>query len=401
MDVNVLVHGLGSIGMFSSRAFLPAFITAISLRYGDVIPYLKDIDLVNHAAQEPIWLTHGATIAILGFLSILEMAADKIPEARIALQEIDGYTKTALAGLTFLGLVSAVDIDFIEKTIAQAGVFDTVFTAVIAGAAYIASRMRKSLLELLRTADEDDDLGIQNFISWVEDIWAAFGILALLLFPILMLIVNGIALGLLFLAQKYATYREEKSKVDCTQCGESVYRSAMACPHCGEKREHPSRVGTLGQSKKEPEKDLETHPYNLVAKKRCPVCATRFKNRTVNQNCDACGHQLLAEKEFARNYLHRIRKRVPGVCGISFLFSLIPIIGLIPGVIYYRLRLVGPFRQYIPLSQSFILKWLIRLLFLLLISLQWIPGLGGFVIPVMALISYSVFSAQFRIQTGI
>ena len=401
MLTNALVHGFGSIGMFSSRAFLPAFITAFSLRYGDVLPYMKNIDLVNHVGQEPVWFTHGATLTILGFLSILEMAADKVPEARLALQEIDGYTKTALAGLSFLGLISAVDIDFIEKTITHAGVFDTVFTVFVAGAAYIASRMRKGLLEVLRTADEDDDFGIQNFISWVEDIWAAFGILALLFFPILMLVVNGVALGILFIAQKYVTYREEKSKVDCNQCGESVYRTAMACPQCGEKREQPSKVGALGQSKKKAEDDLEAHPYFLVAKKRCPVCATRFKKRSVNQTCDACGHQLLADKDFARNYLHRIRTRVPGVCLISFLFSLIPVIGLVPGVIYYRLRLVGPFRQYTPLSQSFILKWLIRLLFSLLISLQWIPGLGGFVIPAMALISYSIFSAQFRIQTGI
>ena len=401
MDINALVHGLGSIGMFSSRAFLPAFITAFSLRYGNVIPLLNDIDLIHHIGEEPTWFTHGATITILGLLSILEMAADKIPEARIALQEIDGYTKTALAGLSYLGVVSAIDIDFIEKTLAQAGVFDTICTVFVAGAAFGASRLRIALLEALRTADEDDDLGIQNLISWIEDIWAAFGIVLLLLFPILMLVINGVALGILYLAQKYATYREEKSKVECTHCGESVYRSALACPHCGEKRENPNKVGMLGQSKKKVENDLEEHPYRLAAKKRCPVCATRFKQRAVKQRCEACGHELMAEKDFARYYLHRIRLRVPGVCGIAFLFSLIPIIGLVPGIIYYRMRLVSPFRQYIPLRHSFLLKWLTRLLFFVLIGLQWIPGVGGFVVPVMALISYSVFSAQFRIQTGL
>ncbi len=401
MDINSLIHGFGSVGMFSSRAFLPALVTAVTLRYGSAIPYIESLNLLKNATQEPTWFTHGGTITALGLLSILEIAADKMPEARTALAEIDGYSKTALAGLSYLGLLSAVDIQFIKENISQAGVTDTFAVLIVAGAVLTGSKLRVNLLNALREADEDDDLGIQSLISWAEDIWATVGIFALLLFPIFMLLLNGVALTILFLAQKFAQYREEKSKVECGDCRESVYRSALACPHCGAKREKPDKLGILGQSKHEAEDDLEAPPYYLVAKKRCPVCATRFPKRSVHQTCEACGHQLMGEKEFARSYLSRIRKRVPVVCGVSFLLSLIPVIGLVPGVIYYRLRLVAPFRQYVPLGRRLFIKLLIMLLFFVLIGLQWIPGIGGFVVPAMALISYGVFSAQFRSLTGI
>ncbi len=165
MDINSLIHGFGSVGMFSSRAFLPALVTAVTLRYGSAIPYIESLNLLKNATQEPTWFTHGGTITALGLLSILEIAADKMPEARTALAEIDGYSKTALAGLSYLGLLSAVDIQFIKENISQAGVTDTFAVLIVAGAVLTGSKLRVNLLNALREADEDDDLGIQSLIS--------------------------------------------------------------------------------------------------------------------------------------------------------------------------------------------------------------------------------------------
>jgi hypothetical protein len=75
--------------------------------------------------------------------------------------------------------------------------------------------------------------------------------------------------------------------------------------------------------------------------------------------------------------------------------SLIPVIGLIPGVIYYRLALVAPFRRYIPMTHNFVAKWSIRLLFFALVSMQIVPGLGGFVVPIMAMVSFLVYRTTF------
>lgn len=387
--------------IFSSRAFLPAFVTALALRYGDMMPYIKNIDMVQHAADAPTWFTNNWTILALGLLAVVEITADKMPEARQVMEGVDTYSKTVLAGLTYLGVVNSTDVRFIEETISQAGFTDYFVTTAVAAGTWFAATLRNSVMGNLREADEDDDTGIQSVISWAEDLWATLGILALLIFPIAMILLNAIAIGALFLLQKYMQYRDDKTKIPCTHCEEQVYRSAMACQNCGTKVEHPAKIGWLGQSKKEPATNLEAHPYRLVMKKRCHVCATRLKKRAINQSCEACNAKAFPDQEFARKYANRIAARVPGVCGIAFLFSLIPVIGLIPGVIYYRLRLVAPFRQYIPLSRRLFLKIVISILFFLLIGLQWIPGIGGFVVPVMALISYGAYSSQFRSMSKI
>ena len=405
MDITALIHGFGSIGMFNSRAFLPAFVTAVSLRYGSSFPIIGNFDLLQATGAEPTWFTHNGTIAILGMLAVVEALADKMPEAKQALLGIDKYSKTVLAGLTYMGVISAVDVRFIDETMAQvqahAGLFELFPALLVAGGTFLTTSLRNSLHEIVITADEDDDLGIQNLLSWAGDIWAGFGILLLLAFPIIMILATGGVIGVLWMVKKYALYREEKSKVECSGCGQPVYRHAMACPNCSEKLENPAKVGLFGQSKKQPAANLEAQPYRLAAKKRCPVCATRFTERTVKQTCQACGHLFMEDKEFAEKYASRISRRVPGVIAITALLSLIPVLGLIPGIIYYRLRLVAPFRQYIPRGRTLALKWMIRLFFFALIALQWVPGLGGIVVPAMALTSYTAFHHQFRKLAGI
>lgn len=403
MDISALIHGFGSIGMFNSRAFLPAFVTATSLRYGSSFPIIGNFDLLQATGAEPTWFTHNGTIAALGLLAVVEASADKIPEAKQILQGMDKYSKTVLAGMTYMGVVNAVDVQFIDETLsyAHAGLFDILPAALVAGGTFLTTSLRNGVHEVIATADEDDDLGLQNLISWAGDLWAGFGILLLLAFPILMILITGGAIGLLWLIKKYALHREEKSKVACGGCGESIYRHAMACPACSAKVNSPAKVGLFGQSKKQPTNDLNAQPYRLAAKKRCPVCATRLTEHTVRQTCQACGHQLMEDNEFAQKYATRISRRLPEVIAITALLSLIPVLGLIPGIIYYRLRVVAPFRQYIPRGRAFALKWLIRLFFFVLIALQWIPGLGGIVVPAMAITSYTAFHNQFKKLAGL
>ena len=81
---------------------------------------------------------------------------------------------------------------------------------------------------------------------------------------------------------------------------------------------------------------------------------------------------------------------------VSAGFSMIPVIGLIPGVIYYRLTIIGPLRRYIPRTRTILLRWLVRIAIFLLIMLQWIPVAGIFAVPAMALLNYSVYRSAFR-----
>lgn len=395
MNVTTLIHGLGSIGIFSSRAFLPAFVTALLLRFGPDIPLIASTGLMEQIRGEPNWFTHDATLLVLGFLSVMEIAATKNPEAREALRGIHRYLKTGMSVLTYIGVLSAADIGFVENIVQRAGFGEYAFAAALGAGVFLLGGARDALAADAAAVDEGDELGVQGLTSWAEDLWSVAGLVLLVLYPVAMLIVIGIVAGAIVLLRRRAERREAKSKIACSNCHAPIYPSAMACPRCGTEVEAPRAVGWLGRSKVEPARDLSIHPLRLVEKKRCPRCATRFERRGVPQTCQACGHQLMADPVFRRDYIHYIDRRLPGVCIVTFLLGLIPILGLVLGVIYYRLALVAPFHRYIPLGRGFLLRWSVRMLLVVLVLMQLVPLVGGLAVPLMALISYAAYRSAF------
>ena len=136
--------------------------------------------------------------------------------------------------------------------------------------------------------------------------------------------------------------------------------------------------------------------YRLVEKRRCPICAARRPARRPMEPCRVCTDASAGELKFAQAYADYIGRRVPTVLLVSFLMSLaVPILGFIVATVYYRIEVVLPFSQYLPLGRSFLLRWGIRLLFLVLIFLQIIPLVGGFVAPLMAYLSYSAYRGTY------
>lgn len=397
MDVNIasIFHSIGLMGFFTSRAFLPAFLSALTLRLGPEWSWLAETGLFEHAATSPTWFTHNATITVLGILSALEIAADKSPEARQILNNVDKYSKTALAIVTQVGIATTTDIKFVEETLQKSGFVEQFFALVIGAGVYFMASIRSTLMDFISASDEDDDIGVQRLISWAEDVWVTGGVFFLLLYPAVMLALIGFVMGVMFGVRKYAEWAEERSKLPCKQCEEPVYPCAIACQNCATKTDSPKHIGFFGQSKPYPAKDPAHHPHHLVEKKRCPVCATRLPERNPRQVCEACKNELMKDPKFAQEYIDYISAHLPKVLIVSALFSLIPVVGLIPGVIYYRYALVGPFRRYIPWGRSLLLKWLIRILFFILIWFQLIPGLGGVVVPLMALVSYLTYRSAF------
>src|SRR3954468_10502445 len=77
VSLPLLIQGLGSIGIFSSRAFLPAFATALLLRFGPHVPWLAQAGLLRHVRGVPTWFTSDTTLTVLGVLSILELIAER------------------------------------------------------------------------------------------------------------------------------------------------------------------------------------------------------------------------------------------------------------------------------------------------------------------------------------
>lgn len=396
MDLSSLIYLTGASGFFSSRAFIPAFFTAVFLRYGEHFPWIGSMEFIQASGAEPTWFTSNYTILLLGVLSIIEVGATKVPEAQELLDGIHKYAKTGLAAVAAMGVLGSRDIEFLEQTISQAGVMDMTVSAIFAGAVYFFSTLRAGFMDILAMSDPDDDLGIRTLVSWFEDLWSSFGIFLLILYPLVIITLLGAILGLMFLGRKYAEYKEDRSKIPCPSCGERIYACATSCPNCHTAQPNPKDVGFFSQTIDRPAQPGLAHELRMVSKRRCPKCANRIRERKLPHICPVCKNTVLGSIADQQAYVERVRSRLPKVLGITFLMSLVPVIGIIPGIIYYRIQLIAPFRAYIPGGRGLLLRWLVRILFLLLISVQLVPGIGGFMVPVMALISYSIYSGYFK-----
>jgi hypothetical protein len=394
MKFGTLFNAIGSSSLFSTRIFLPALLTALLLRFGPDIPIIANLGLIQDFRHgQPVWFTSNISLIVLTALSILEILAQKNPEARQILQEFDVYLKPAVAFLASVGFMSAEDTTFVNKTTHQAGFTNIIFPLVSAILTWRLSILRKSVATALY--DHLHGTGLDKLISWLEEAWTIFGTLLLFIFPILMLLMIGIATGAMFALRKRLEYVEDHSKIPCTKCGRMIYPCAVACQSCRETNASPRAVGFLGQSKPDAASDPANQRYRLVEKRRCPVCAARLPVRRIFDPCQSCGDSSAGDPKFAQAYTHYVGQRVPIVLLVSFLMSLVPILGLIVATVYCRIEIVLPFSQYLPLTKNFLLRWGIRLLFLALIFLQIIPILGGFVAPLMAYISYTAYRSSY------
>jgi hypothetical protein len=86
---------------------------------------------------------------------------------------------------------------------------------------------------------------------------------------------------------------------------------------------------------------------------------------------------------------------LPIVLAVCFLLGLIPLLGMILGVVYYRTALVLPFAEYLSAKSRFLLRWSLRILFLLLIFFQIIPVLGALAVPLLALVNFLAYRGSF------
>ena len=395
MNLAALAQGIGSTGLFASRVFLPALLTALMLRFGPDFPVLHHLGLLHHLQHgKPIWFTSAPSIIVLAILSAVEIVAQKNAEARQVLHEIDVWGKTIVATLTSFGVITSTDSKFVHDTLQHAGYLDALIPLIVAIGTFRISRTRNAVARAY--FDHIDGTHLASMTSWLEELWVIFGAFLLVLFPVLMLLLIAVATGVLFLLRKRMAVEEEHRKTACVSCGMMIYPCAMACPSCRTAVAEPAAVGFLGQSKPWPTEDRDNQPYRLAEKRRCPVCASRLVLRKPFEACSVCGQAALAEPDFADAYIACVARRLPIVLMICFLMSLVPVFGLIVGAIYYRMELVLPFSQYLPMGRRFLLRWMIRVLFLVMILLQVVPLLGGLVVPLMALINFSAYRKSFR-----
>jgi hypothetical protein len=393
MNPTGLLYGIGSIGPFSSRIFLPALLTALLLRFGGHLPVVGHFGILAYVHAAPAWFTSNPALIVLAILSGLEIFGQKNPEIRQGLHEFDVYLKAGVAVLSSFGVISATDAGFAQAAVQKAGMFQFLGPLLALIGVLRVAPVRRQVLGLVY--DHVEGTHLDHLISWAEDAGALAGTLFLILFPLLTLIGVAIATGCLFLMRRRLETAEEERRIACPHCGQSIYPSATACPACRTASANPCAVGFLGTSLPEVPDEISGHPYRLIEKRRCSVCATRLIPRKPFEPCSVCGARALTDPAFVAAYADHVTKRLPAALAFCFVLGLIPLLGLILGFVYFRIALVLPFAQYLPLGRRFMLRWGLRLLLLVLMFFQIVPLAGALIVPIMALLSFLAYRGSF------
>jgi hypothetical protein len=272
-----------------------------------------------------------------------------------------------------------------------APILSIIWAAILAGATWLLGRVRAGIVDTISSLDDGNSLGLISILHWTETLWVGVATYLIIFLPIIALALGAITAATLVTIRWYFDRRERLSMIDCAHCGTKMHPTAPACPSCRQAQAQPRKVGLFGQPKDELVTDPAAHRLELIGRKRCPVCATRLKERAVRQACTGCGTVTFADMSAINVYMRSLQARLPHTLLICFVCGLVPVIGVIPGIAYYRLSLVASLKGYVPRTIGCLTRWGIRLAGLVLLALQPIPVLGALTLPAMCLLNYTVY----------
>ena len=375
----------------ASRAFLTTFVLALLARFGSDLDWLARSTGFQALEDAPTWFTHDLSLVVLGILAVVELGAEKSPELREFLHQIDAYIKGGVGLLTSLMLVDSSQVEVLDPLL-KAG-FSWEQLGALAGGllTWFLARIRGRCFAHLGELDPDDDLGGQRWLSWIEDLWVFSGTLLVFLLPFLALAIAGLSVAGLLMVTRFLNAREQKRKQNCPDCGALCHRSAPHCHACNRVFPEPRRVGLFGLAKQEPAPAPPLHAVQLLRRTRCGHCGERLRKKGVAQTCGFCGRQAFERLEQLRLFLGDYRQRLPLALWICSGFGMIPLLGLAPGIIFYRLYFSAGLSSYMSRSMGCLARWSLRLANVLLVALQPVPLLGALVLPLLCWINYWVY----------
>ena len=384
MNATALIQALAPMPLFASRPFLAAFGVAMGLRL-DWLP-------LDH----PDWFTHDVTLWVLAGLALADVLARHSTYLRSFVEEFDGWLKGGVAGAVHLGIADPASAALLQ-TVVAAGLFSAfTLTTLVGGGVWGLALLRRGTLRILEEFDEDDDLGIQGLIAWAEDLGVAGGVLLAILLPLVALALFALTVLALWLLRLFLRRMEERAKVPCAHCGAPIHPAAVACAKCGGDNASVCAAGLFGRPTGRPAPAPAEHALSLLAWRRCPRCATPLPKRCLRQPCPACGRAVFHDRAEMEGYLAAVRRRLPKVMTVCFVAGFVPFLGLVVGVVYYRLSVVAGLRRYVPMSVGCFTRWGVRLMNLVLVALQPVPILGAFTLPLMAWTNHAVWSKAMR-----
>ena len=109
MSIGYAIYTLGNTAFFTSRAFLPAFVTAMILRFPEYVPFFS---LNMDITESTHWFVSNECIITLAVLSILEILADKDPGIRELLGSVDSFIKSIVMFGTTLAVMDMQSVGF-------------------------------------------------------------------------------------------------------------------------------------------------------------------------------------------------------------------------------------------------------------------------------------------------
>jgi hypothetical protein len=391
VSLPAVLYTLSSVPIFASRPFLAAFVTALIARFGGGLPWIGEHSIVVALGASPEWFRSWACLAVLGALAALELLSARSEDLRQLLGQADALVKAAVAMLVALAVIDGGTAESL-RAIQKAGLEpESAWALVVGGATWAAAGLRRAVVELVVDVDAGDDLGLRTVLAWAESTWAVVGLLFLVVFPVAALVLSALTTLGIWGVRRRAEAREERAKLPCAGCGTPLRPHAVGCHACGRELDAPRAVGVFGQPRERAAPDRASHAFDLVARKRCPRCAGRLRERAVQQACATCGKVTFASPAEFERYLDVLAARLPRTLLVSAALGAIPLLGVVPGVAYYRLNLVSGLRGYIPPLRGITTRWLVRLIHVLVVVVQPIPLVGAVALPVLCWSTYAIY----------
>jgi ribosomal protein S27AE len=413
VEADYFYYTLMLIPMLAGRSmaaiFSSAFIAYLA-KEGYLVYDIFELQQLAVLTNLPEWVTDPKFLFITFILYILEKNVSQSP----SFQEFWTLNEAKIKGV-FACVISALLVDeniegFIRGAFATADnhgdiaestwlSFGNIWAAIIGFFTWMLAAVRSSVMFILMEIDHDDSLGIRKFLGHLEGSLGLFGPLLYVTFPIAALIIAGFAFAIIAFLKWRVRKLEKKHQQPCPQCEHANHMSALHCGNCSVKLTDVKDVGVMGLSKMDsPAKELSTHIQKLRQVNRCPNCASSGNGKGLSSKCESCEQQLFSSREEAEQYLRNLHKRIPLTILVTSACGFFPIMGLIPGIIFYRLYLVGGVKIYVHHSSSFFIRIVLRIFFVLLIMFNLVPFFGFVSIPIMAMANYVMYSSSVRKQ---
>lgn len=363
MSVFAALQAFSASGAFASRAFLPLFLVGAIARWPRLvnwIPLVPDRPVV--LSEQLAWLASPWCLVALAILALLEAHAERDPDARRLLQEIDAPIKGIVAFLAAFALLDAESVRVLRTLGAGFDVPDaaTLVAALACGALTFGLAWWRSLV-LREARDVADDLGLTKPVAWLEEAWSATGILFALLAPLLAIVLALAGFALLRLVQHGIERADDARRLPCGACRHPCLPDAAACASCG------AALAPRGNGTGLPWPDRIVAPASreaeLLGRGRCPSCAERRDSASLlAMTPHACGWPRAAgDAAWPGDLLASVRARIAPLALMSAALGLLPIAGSAAALVLCRARIAAPLRRHLGTGRRLRTQWIVRL----------------------------------------